>query len=242
MEIRMLHPNEVQRTKPDNDHSHLFLKLWRYVSGASPARSNGPFDAETVMRLSFPVQSTSMKVVQTHQSFDSQNHQFANEEEYWRHGRLLWIQDSTTRVILMFNDTVYNSSLFETDHSISLSEPGVIEIPIEKPFRMRWVIEEVDTFHDGKNLLSIVLVQSLAQSFHNAASTPIHLVFVIISFALVRCYQEGILFWQFDGRRFFSSLGNKKEQQFTRYNGSNPCGTKGESSQTSFYCETPRRR
>lgn len=55
--------------------------------------------------------------------------------------KVYWVQDSQSRVVVVFNET--------TNLSEMLAAPGSVEFPITHPLRIRLILEDTDTFHEG---------------------------------------------------------------------------------------------
>lgn len=61
------------------------------------------------------------------------------KRDYWR--KVYWIQDNLSRVVIVFDQPIEMPTV--------LSAPGLVEVPIYAPLRIRLIVEDMDTFHEG---------------------------------------------------------------------------------------------
>jgi Glycosyltransferase family 10 (fucosyltransferase) C-term len=55
--------------------------------------------------------------------------------------KVYWVQDDYTRAIIVFNETMILSERLEAR--------GTVKIPIDRPLRIRLILEAIDAFHEG---------------------------------------------------------------------------------------------
>jgi len=136
--------------------SHWFLS-WKQPQYSKSLSSSAK--STTVLRLIFPINATDMMVVSTHESFrlagtTATMTAYQNSDKYWQDQKVFWIQDSTSRVVLMVNETLswgtrYADNNYTDSTLLPLSGRGIVDIPVDRPLRLRWIFEDVDTFHKG---------------------------------------------------------------------------------------------
>ena len=83
-------------------------------------------ETEAILRLQMPINTTRIILPDS-------------KDQYQQ--RVYFMQDDISRIIVVFNET--------TTFPEELEFTGILDIPINKPIRIRLIVEDIDTFHDN---------------------------------------------------------------------------------------------
>ena len=139
--IRSIDDDDIDNNNECNNERKTMIEVpgtnWKrtisnhdYVTDIEINRLDHKKQEEVIFRLGMPINTTQVLASDRKDSYKQ---------------RVYWVENNVSRIIIVFNEAIVLPE--------QLKYPGILDVPINKPIRIRLIVEDIDTFHDdGKTI------------------------------------------------------------------------------------------